>query len=121
MNSKKSKAFGQKVVDLSTILGPRDPMPSARKLLARVYMHFDDGACVPTLHHASGDFLVWKRTHHERADDESIRSTVWTFLEKSYRLPNKEERKAFKARASLESLIRRAAAGAVPAQHHAGQ
>jgi putative DNA primase/helicase len=63
------------------VLDPRDPMPSARKLIARDYTR--DG--LPTLLHRADDFFSWTGTHYARTDSGSITAAVWRFLEEAKR------------------------------------
>jgi putative DNA primase/helicase len=70
---------------LRPLLDPKDPMPTARQLVA---LHFTS-ADHRTLHRTNGDFLRWKGTHYERAADEDIRAEVWKFLENADRLVDK--------------------------------
>src|SRR5262249_49530025 len=63
------------------LLDPRDPMPSARRLIAYAFTYFDDGALLPCLHHVGGDFLVWRGTHYQRMTEDAPKADVWKFLE----------------------------------------
>jgi putative DNA primase/helicase len=69
-------------------LDPSDPMQTARALIAGA---FADANGLRTLHRHRGAFWTYTGSHYQLADDEIIRSTIWTFLEKSWRLEKKKD------------------------------
>lgn len=72
------------------LLDPTDPMRTARALMAVTFTDSDD---LRTLHRHRGAFWSWTGSYYQLADDETIRSAVWTFLEKSWRLVKDENDK----------------------------
>jgi putative DNA primase/helicase len=58
-------------------LDPRDPMRSARELVAKKFV--TDGRRI--LHRHRAAFWSWTKSHYMLADDEVIESIIWEFLE----------------------------------------
>ena len=67
-------------------LDPQDPMRSARVLVAANFIADD----LKTLHRHRGAFWSWNGSYYRLADDEAIRSTIWSFLEKAWRREKKK-------------------------------
>lgn len=70
---------------VAPVLDPKDPMPSARELIARQYTVAEHRA----LHHSRGDFLKWANTHYARSEESAISADVWHFLERAMRVVSK--------------------------------
>jgi putative DNA primase/helicase len=79
------------VVESPIILDPRDPLPSARKLIEKEYTA--RGSRV--LHRHRGAFYHWNGSRYEEIDVETIRSALWRFLEVAKRLEKREIVTAF--------------------------
>lgn len=63
------------------ILDPRDPMPSARALLADGFM--SDG--LRAMHHYRGTFWRWDGACYRDADADSVQAQIWDFLDDAKR------------------------------------
>lgn len=63
------------------ILDPRDPMPSARALLADGFT--SDG--LRTMHHYRGTFWCWDGACYRDADADSMHAQIWDFLDDAKR------------------------------------
>src|SRR5262249_50256061 len=63
------------------ILDPADPLPAARLFLDRHHTRNR----LRTLHHQAGRFYTWTGTRYEIADEQSIRSDLYGFLETAER------------------------------------
>lgn len=63
------------------VLDPRDPMPSARTLLADGFM--SDG--LRTMHHYRGTFWRWDCACYRDADPDSMQAQIWSFLDGAQR------------------------------------
>ncbi|UJW75938.1 DNA primase family protein [Rhizobium sp. SL42] len=63
------------------ILDPRDPMPSARALLADGFM--SDG--LRTMHHYRGTFWRWDSACYRDADADYMQAQIWDFLDDAKR------------------------------------
>nr|WP_269152400.1 phage/plasmid primase, P4 family [Xanthobacter oligotrophicus] len=59
------------------VLDRRDPLQSARKLLADQYAERGRR----TLHHHRGCFHEWNGIHYRQADPEAVNAVIWTYLE----------------------------------------
>lgn len=59
------------------ILDPRDPMPSARALLADSFMA--DG--LRAVHHYRGTFWRWEGACYRDADADSVHARIWRYLD----------------------------------------
>ncbi|MGY4467328.1 putative DNA primase/helicase [Bradyrhizobium sp. LB9.1b] len=59
------------------ILDPRDPMPSARTLLADRFTA--DG--LPSVHHYRGTFWRWTGSCYRDADTDSVQAQIWRYLD----------------------------------------
>jgi putative DNA primase/helicase len=82
-------ANGPRGERLRLILNPNDPMPSARKLVARA--HTVDGTLA--LRHQNGVFYAYQpdaSAYHER-DEAAMRADLYRFLESAMRLPGTKE------------------------------
>jgi putative DNA primase/helicase len=64
------------------LVDPKDPMMTARKILATSFTTLDG---VRTLWRHRGTFWSWTGTHFALADDETLRARVWGFLDKAVR------------------------------------
>jgi putative DNA primase/helicase len=84
------------------ILDPRDPMHSARELVAA---RFTDSKNHRLLHHHRGSFWRFQATHYSPADGETIRAGAWTFLENAKRIDNKKAVPFKPNRARVSDLI----------------
>jgi putative DNA primase/helicase len=62
------------------LVDPKDPMTTARKILATSFTTPDG---VPTLWRHRGTFWRWTGTYFALADDETLRSRVWGFLDQA--------------------------------------
>ncbi|MFG1346123.1 phage/plasmid primase, P4 family [Xanthobacter autotrophicus DSM 431] len=72
-----SRAAGDAALGAPLVLDRRDPLQSARKLLADRYT--ENG--VRTLHHHRGTFHEWTGVHYRQADPGAVDAIIWTFLE----------------------------------------
>lgn len=61
----------------SIILDRRDPMPSARALIADRYTI----GKVFTIRHYRGGFYAWTGAHYEHVDGDAVNAEIWRFLE----------------------------------------
>jgi putative DNA primase/helicase len=66
--------------DTRTLVDPKDPMMTARKILAT---SFTAANGVRTLWRHRGTFWLWNGTHFALADDETLRARVWGFLDQA--------------------------------------
>ena len=64
------------------VLSAAAPLPSAREMIRRSYMHPD----AQTIHHQQGTFYLWTGTHYIEAAPEEIRAHVYAFLDGARRL-----------------------------------
>lgn len=69
------------------ILDPRDPMPSARALLAECYT----AKGLRSMHHYRGTFWRWDGACFRDADRDSVRAHVWKYLDGARRLGREGE------------------------------
>lgn len=84
------------------ILDQRDPMPSARALLGD---SFSNGG-VKTVRHYRGTFWRWDGASYRDADIDSVRASVWDYLDNARRLGKEGERLPFQpTSASVENVI----------------
>ncbi len=74
----------------SLILDRRDPMPSARALIADSYTIGN----IVTMHHYRGGFYSWNGACYEHVDQDAVNAEIWRFLEWSLHA-TKEETKPF--------------------------
>jgi putative DNA primase/helicase len=74
-------------------LDPGDPIRSARALLDATYTYLEGHKKFRKLHRHRGAFWQWTGSCYRLADDETIRSEFWTFLEKKFLW---EKKKVFK-------------------------
>jgi putative DNA primase/helicase len=72
------------------ILDARDPMRSARELVAA---RFTDSEKRPLLHHHRGSFWRFQANHYAPTDAETIRAITWAFLENARRIDEKNDNK----------------------------
>ncbi|MFB6448379.1 phage/plasmid primase, P4 family [Bradyrhizobium tunisiense] len=70
------------------ILDPRDPMPSARALLAD---KFTAGG-LPTMHHYRGTFWRWNGACYRDADKDSVQAQIWRYLDGAKRYGKEGEK-----------------------------
>jgi putative DNA primase/helicase len=70
------------------VLDPRDPMPSARALLADRFMA--DG--LPSMHHYRGTFWRWNGSCYCDADTDSVQAQIWRYLEGAKRYGKEGEK-----------------------------
>ncbi len=73
---------GVGVGDKNKTLDPNDPMRTARALVA---VAFTDANGLRTLQRHRGAFWSWTGSYYQLADDETIRASVWKFLDSSWR------------------------------------
>jgi putative DNA primase/helicase len=68
-------------------LDPSDPIRTARALLDAKYKQWDDQTCHESgrLHRHRGAFWCWSGDHYQLIDDETMRATLWTFMEPALR------------------------------------
>jgi putative DNA primase/helicase len=72
------------------ILDARDPMRSARELVAA---RFTDSEKRRLLHHHRGSFWRFQANHYAPTDAETIRAITWAFLENARRIDQKNDNK----------------------------
>lgn len=70
------------------VLDPRDPMPSARALLAD---RFTAGG-LPTMHHYRGTFWRWNGSCYRDADNDSVQAQIWRYLDGAKRYGKEGEK-----------------------------
>ncbi|PZX39387.1 putative DNA primase/helicase [Roseinatronobacter thiooxidans] len=68
------------------ILDPRDPMPSARALLAERYTVKG----LRAMHHYRGTFWRWDGSRFRDADRDSVQAIIWKYLDNARKLVGKE-------------------------------
>lgn len=66
----------------SPLLDRRDPLPSARKLVADRYT----SQGLTTLHHYRGVFYRWNGSCYQPADRDAVQAVVWSYLEHALHL-----------------------------------
>ncbi|MDG9697634.1 hypothetical protein QC281_47145, partial [Streptomyces sp. DH17] len=66
----------------------RDPMPSARSLLADRFMA--DG--LPSMHHYRGSFWRWNGSCYRDADNDSVQAQIWRYLDGAKRYGKEGEK-----------------------------
>jgi hypothetical protein len=76
------------VDDPIVVLDPSNPMHSARELVRTKFTTLDG---LRKLHRHRGAFWQWTGSYYRPADEETIRSQFWTFLEKSFRREKKKD------------------------------
>jgi putative DNA primase/helicase len=59
------------------LLSPRDPLPSARRFVERLYLH----PLARTLHHYRGEFFEWDGIRYAAMPESHLRSQLYPFLE----------------------------------------
>src|SRR5207247_250434 len=73
-------------VDEDLILDPTNPIESARALLDAKFIHWDSSYReLRKLYRHRGAFWQWTGSHYQLIDDETMRATLWTFLEPALR------------------------------------
>ena len=72
----------RKLVADSTVLDPQNPLPSARKLIAKKYTAAD----TRTLHRHRNTLWSWTGSYFRLINDETVRSEIWLFLEKATKI-----------------------------------
>lgn len=83
------------------ILDPRDPMPSARAMLADGFI--EDG--LRTMHHYRGTFWRWDGACYRDADTDSVQAHVWRYLDEARRYGKEGEVLAFQpSRTTVENV-----------------
>ncbi len=70
------------------ILDPRDPMPSARALLADRFKA--DG--LPSMHHYRGTFWRWNGSCYRDVDGDSVQAQIWRYLDGAKRYGKEGEK-----------------------------
>lgn len=70
------------------ILDPRDPMPSARTLLADRFTA--DG--LPSMHHYRGTYWRWNGSCYRDADTDSVQAQIWRYLDGAKRYGKEGEK-----------------------------
>jgi putative DNA primase/helicase len=76
---------------IAVILDPRDPIRSARELVAVCFTDDEDRRL---LHHHRGGFWRAEENHYAPADAETIRALTWRFLEDALRIDDKTKKPA---------------------------
>jgi putative DNA primase/helicase len=90
-------------LDAEIILDPRDPMHSARELVAARFTDIENHRL---LHHHRGAFWRFQANHYAPAEPETIRTAAWTFLENAKQIGEKNKTVPFKPnRARVSDLI----------------
>src|SRR5262249_46665073 len=64
-----------------SVLDPRNPMPSARKIVLQKFTADDKR----TLWRHRGTFWTWAGSHYRLANDETMAAEVWSFLDAAKR------------------------------------
>ena len=83
------------------ILDPRDPMPSARVMLADRFT--TDG--LRTMQHYRGTFWRWDGACYRDADPDSVQSAIWTYLDDALRHGKEGETLPFQpSRTTVENV-----------------
>jgi putative DNA primase/helicase len=88
----KSKANDKSSKQRAELLDPADPMSSAHVLMTKKFTL--DG--MPMLWRHRGCFWLWSGSYYQLANDETINTHVWNFLEQAKRLMGKSEIVPFK-------------------------
>ncbi|MCP1738201.1 DNA primase family protein [Bradyrhizobium japonicum] len=70
------------------ILDPRDPMPSARALLADKFT----ASGLPTMHHYRGTFWRWNGSCYRDADKDNVQAEIWRYLDGAKRYGKQGEK-----------------------------
>ncbi|MCA6110466.1 hypothetical protein J6497_25000 [Bradyrhizobium sp. CNPSo 4026] len=70
------------------ILDPRDPMPSARALLADRFT----ADSLPSIHHYRGTFWRWNGSCYRDADSDSVQANIWQYLDGAKRYGKEGEK-----------------------------
>jgi putative DNA primase/helicase len=84
------------------ILDPQDPMRSARELVANNFTTDK----LRTLHRHRGAFWSWTGSHYRLVGDDTIRSSIWAFLETALRRADKGTPQPFKpTRARVSDVL----------------
>lgn len=82
------------------ILDPRDPMPSARALLADDFT----SSGLPAIQHYRGTFWRWDGSCYRDADTDSIQAHIWRYLDEARRYGKEGEIIAFQpSRTTVEN------------------
>lgn len=68
------------------ILDPNDPMRSARALMANRFLTEDQ---TPILHRHRGTFWAWRDNCYRSIEDETLRTSIWRFLENVRKMTSK--------------------------------
>ena len=76
----------------SPILDPRNPLPSARALVAARFMDHD----LRTMHRHRDTFWQFTGSYYRQADDEEVRRAAWLFLETAMQIDAKGNAQPFK-------------------------
>lgn len=70
------------------VLDPRNPMPSARALLADRFTAND----LPAMHHYRGTFWRWNGSCYRDADTDSVQAQIWRYLDSAKRYGKEGEK-----------------------------
>jgi putative DNA primase/helicase len=68
------------------VLNPNDPIRSSRALMVNRFLVEDQ---TPILHRHRGAFWVWKDNCYRNIEDETLRTSIWRFLENVHKLSAK--------------------------------
>ncbi|MGE0651669.1 MAG: phage/plasmid primase, P4 family [Alphaproteobacteria bacterium] len=79
---------GQAAADAAPLLVPNDPMPSARRFIARRYIVGE----MRTLHHRGGVFYAWNGACYLQLEEAAVKAALYEFLEASVRWCDKTAR-----------------------------
>lgn len=83
------------------ILDPRDPMPSARALVADRFM----ASGLPLVHHYRGTFWRWNGSCYRDADTDSVQAQIWRYLDGAKRYDKNGEKLDFQPnRSEVENV-----------------
>jgi len=74
------------VRDHYIVLSPSDPLTSASRFISE--HHTQEG--IRTLHFYRGDFFIYTGTHYRTADNQDIRTQLYSFLKQARRLIDKK-------------------------------
>lgn len=84
------------------ILDPRDPMPTARMLLADSFT----ASGMATMRHYRGTFWRWNGASYRDADGDSVQARVWDYLDGAKRFGKEGEELPFQpTRTTVENVI----------------
>lgn len=82
------------------ILDPRDPMPTARVMIADRFSQYG----IRTMHHYRGTFWRWDGACYRDADTDSVSAVIWAYLDDALRFGREGETLPFQpSRTTVEN------------------